>query len=231
MSASGQLDIKRAIDAVTQDPNWARKCFMAGLPILIPIIGWVALLGWERRHFEAVREGRDAELPEPSLSEDLSRGVDPAIAVLNALPFVVLTFVMTFGLPLATGLVSTVVAQVSQPLAGLIAVSGTLMQLFGMFLSFALITMINLISPELLRRAFLGEHFPLYSPRVSLSLIKEHLNDFVVVLVLSLLANLLAGFGVYLCCVGLLLTRPIAVAFQGHMLGQWQAKLDARAGA
>jgi len=229
MSASGQLDFKRAFDATIQDPSWARKCIMAGLPILIPVVGWVAMLGWQRRRFERARAGRD-DLPEPSLGEDLAQGVDPAIAMLNAMPFVLLAVALTFGIPFLMMLLGALLSEASKPLGGLVAIGATMSQLLGMALWFVLVSIINLASPELLRRAFLGERFPLFNPTPSLRIIRDNLNDFVVVLVLTLLANILAGFGIYLCCVGFVLTRPIAAAFQAHLLGQWQARLDARDG-
>lgn len=216
------MDFKRAIDLVTKDPDWMRKCFMAGLPILVPVIGIIALFGWQRRIFENVRQGRE-ELPDPSFGEDLSRGVDPFIALLNPMPFVLLAAALLFGIPFALMAAVGVVAGDSGA-AGALGALGALVQLVAMLIWFVIILAMNVAMPELLRRGLKGERFPLMSPGPSIAAIRANPTPFIMVIVASVLANIVGGIGIYLCCVGMFLTMPAANAFYTHMLVQWDQK-------
>lgn len=215
------MDFKRALELVTRDPDWMKKCFMAGIVILVPIAGIIALFGWQRRIFEGVRQGQET-LPDPSFGEDLKYGVDPFIALLNPLPFFFLAAALLFGIPAALMMIG---GAIGGDAGSALAMVGSLTQLVAMLFWFLMIVGLNLVLPEMLRRGFRGERFPLFSPRVSIAAIRGNITPYVMLILSSLAANFVGGLGVYACCVGVFLTQSAASAFYTHMLAQWDEKV------
>lgn len=57
------MDIGRAFSSVTKDPDWVKKVLIGGLMVLIPIIGWLLLIGYGVAIVRRVYEGNDTLLP------------------------------------------------------------------------------------------------------------------------------------------------------------------------
>src|SRR6266581_8232178 len=55
-----------------RDPSWLGKIVVQGLILIIPIVGWIAAVGWLMLAFENARSGRD-ELPPAGFH--LGRGI------------------------------------------------------------------------------------------------------------------------------------------------------------
>ena len=97
MSALQKVDIGQSFAFVTKDA-WFKKSAMAGLCMLIPVVGPFVLLGWQRRCFECAREG--APMPDVDFGGDIGRGFSVFIAMFTTiLPVVFLG--ACGGIPLA----------------------------------------------------------------------------------------------------------------------------------
>lgn len=216
------MDFRRAFELVTRDPDWLRKLIFAGLPVLIPLVGWIALLGWQRRVFDNVRQGQEV-LPDPSLMEDIKYGIDPLIALLNPMPVMLLVMFVGFGLP-AIGM-AVLGSMGGGDAAQVLGLVFGLVQIVGGLVWLVTIIAFQVILPELIRRGFRGERFPLLSLGVSVAAIRANLSPYVMLIIGSFVANLVGGLGIYLCCVGFFLTQPAAMAFLAHLTAQWDQKV------
>ena len=222
------MDFNRAIDLIRKDPDWLKKCAFPGLIFfvtsfipLVNIAGFAAMLGWQRRIFDAAREGRE-ELPEHDIGADLAYGVDPLLAVLNLLLPMGFVGLLTFGLPMIVGAMVAALLQGSD-LAAIFAVGMMLFQVAGFFVFAAMVAFSFAAMPELLRRGFRGERLPLLSIGKSVALVRANPVPYLVLCACMVVANMVGGIGVYLCCVGMIITQPIGNAFAAHLLGQWDA--------
>ena len=61
---SPQLNWKASTLFMATDPDWKRKIFVGGLVLLIPIIGWPAILGYRKVVVERLVDGALPLLPE-----------------------------------------------------------------------------------------------------------------------------------------------------------------------
>ncbi|MCP4805929.1 MAG: DUF4013 domain-containing protein [Proteobacteria bacterium] len=218
MAQSDPIDIGAAFKYATSDPDWMKKMFVAGLFLLIPIIGLVAMLGWMREIFFRVRENKPG-LPDIQFGRHIEQGWAPLVAVLNtALP----TVPMVLPAFAAMGLVVVGQETGDEALAnlGVTLMVGT--QGLIMLMSVAL----NLVIPEFWRRGFHGELGPIFSFGSSLRAIRANFVPALIVFLGFLAANLASSIGIFFCYVGIFLTLPFAYVVQAHLIAQWDALLS-----
>lgn len=195
----------RALRFAFADPAWPRRYALAGIALLIPVAGYLALLGWQRRVYEAVRRG-DRQLPRLELRGDLRRGVPTLV---NLLVF--------FGVPLLlAGLASPqrlfhhgpglLVEATARVLAVLI---------FGAF-------------PEMLRRALdSGEALVVVRPQASLIVVRRRPAAYIVTGLAMFAAFLVTALGGYLGFgVGLVLSAPLGHVLAAHLITEWQHDVE-----
>lgn len=220
-----QVDIGAALKGLISDPDWLKKYVVAGLVMLIPLVGMLVLWGWLRRVFEAARQGDYDTLPTLNFSEDLSRGVAPFVALLNLLlPFML--GLMGFGL---IGFVLTAVGTaLNQGSNG--SGAGSLLAVVvmtGMYcLMFVGIIVMNLAVPEFQRRGYNGEMTPIFSPGVSFRAVKRNPMPYLMTVVGMFLANLMSSIGVFACYIGMFLTMPMGMVVMARLLAQWDAVVE-----
>ena len=206
------MDMGTAITFASKDPDWWKKCLTVGLCVLIPVVGALILLGWQRRVFHQVRQGHPTPLPTVDIGADIQYGVAPLVASINAL-----AILAVFGL--GTAVATTAIAQTNERIAGLITILAVLSMLVMGLTALAL-------SPELLRRAFAdGEMFPLFKPGPSLAILKAHPHDYLLLVAGAFVANFLGSLGAIACYVGLLVTSPLGKAIYAHMLAQFDLQV------
>ena len=204
------MEFNRAIDFIRRDPEWMMKLLFAGLHLLIPIAGLLSMLGWQRRIFEGARLGQD-ELPKPDLVGDIKLGIDPFIAVLNVAIVMIPLMMVLFGVPFAIVMVGGAIGGDAAQVIGAI---GGILNILAMFVWFLLVMLLNVMMPELIRRGMRGERFPLFSPGVSIAAIRSNVMPYVMLILGSFVANFVGGIGIWLCCVGVFITQPAAMAAQ-----------------
>lgn len=215
------LNLGAALSFPFSDPAWPQACLMVGLALLLPVVGPLLHLGWQRRVFQRLRTGQPG-LPPFDLMDDLSQGISPLLAVLNAVgPLLIAVLVVL--------LPGMVLMSFSTSGDGLHTI-GLLFTVFGYLIAFVGSLLIWPLLPELLRRGFRGESLPLLRPGPSLAAMKAGGGDAVLAIFGLFVAQAVGGLGVALCWVGIFLTMPLGLAIGAHVLAQWDARVEALLG-
>ncbi|MCB9764898.1 MAG: DUF4013 domain-containing protein [Alphaproteobacteria bacterium] len=219
------VDLGASFGFVLKDKAWISKVILPGLLTFIPILGPLALLGWERRIYHQIRAGQEDEgLPAMDIGDDIAGGVAPAVALLNLFG-PLLIFPMLFAMfPV---LISIGEAAGNRTVLDLIRAFVMLMTVVG-GLGFAALSFgAGFLVPELLRRGFNGEATPALRPRVSVAAIQENPMPLIVAALGMMGANFVGSLGWMACGIGLVLTVPFAVATNAHITAQWARVAEA----
>lgn len=218
-------------DLFSADPAWMRKIGTVGACTLIPLVGIFQTLGYGKRCYQHLQAG-NADLPEPSLGEDIGAGFKTwLLTFLNIFPAVLLlmgcwagcSFGAAFG---GAGLGAATSGDSGEPgaLGGIVVLVGMLggyaVLLFG-----ALV--IGVLSVDLSRRLYNDESFPMFAPGASFGAIKRNPGAFVMTWLGLFIARMIGSMGVILCYVGVLLTLPLGMALSARVLAQWDKVVKA----
>jgi hypothetical protein len=184
------MDIGAAIKAPFEDPDWFIKCGLTGLCCLVPIVGVLNLLGWQRQYARNRLEGR-VELPEVGFRY-VGAGWQVVVAMLP------LAIVVVGG-----GVASAMmVDQIPEPLA---AIPGLLSPLLSLFVGF--------LTPVFLyRHAVHNDRWASARIGWAIALVQEHLMAVVMLWLLSLVASIVGGLGYIALLVGAFITIPLGQA-------------------
>ena len=201
-----------------KDPAWFGKLIVQGLITIIPIVGWIASVGWLVLAFENARMGRN-ELPPAGFH--LSKGIGLFGAyliyaiVLNIPGWALQTAgggVMTFHNVCDSNNVCTPQYYGGGgPLYALGSIWGFLASLFLYFLVPSLIV-------NVYHRGF-GGAFEL--GRVW-SYATGNIGNSVIAAVLLWVSGLIGGIGFLLCCIGLLFTIPYSISIQAGIAAWYE---------
>jgi hypothetical protein len=197
----------RAFRYAFADPEWAGRYLIAGAILLIPVAGYLALLGWQRRVYEAVRRG-ERGLPAPELSRDINLGVPTFVnvVVLGGAALLVMALVV---IPLrALGVRAG--AYFPEPIVGPLFVA-----------------LVLLVFPEILRRALAaGDKAALLRPGLSLGVVRRQGRAYGVTVLGMVVAYLVAALGANVCCLGLVLTAPVGHVLAAHLVAEWARDVE-----
>jgi len=193
------MDIGKAFGFVFDDENWIVKVLVGGVLSLIPFVGPILMYGYGLELMENVIKGRPRPLPEwDDWGGKLVKGIMYlVISFVYAIPIVLLGF--CFGL-LMTGLGVAEAEEAANVVGSLGGVCfGGFALLYGILLTLALPPAIGryLETGELGTAFRLGEVF---------ALVRDNIGAWIIALVLTWLAGLIASLGIILCFVGLLFT-------------------------
>ena len=193
------MDIGKAFSFVFDDENWIVKVLVGGVLSLIPFVGPILVYGYGLELMENVIQGRPRPLPEwDDWGGKLVKGIMYlVISFVYALPIVLLG--ICFGL-LMTVLGVAEAEEAINVVGSLGGVCfGGFALLYGILLTLALPPAIGryLETGELGAAFRLGEVF---------ALVRDNIGAWIIALVLSWLAGLIASLGIILCFVGVLFT-------------------------
>jgi hypothetical protein len=185
------MDIGAAIKAPFEDPDWFIKCGLIGLGCLVPVVGIVNLLGWQRQYARHRLEGR-VDLPEVGFRFRYTRaGWQVVVAML----------------PLALLVIGVVVGGVASGMMfdQFAVIPGLLSPLLSLFVGF--------LTPVFLyRHAVHNDRWASARIGWALELAKEHLMAVVMLWLLSLVASIVGGLGYMALVVGAFITIPLGQA-------------------
>lgn len=212
------VDIGQAFSYLTADPQWMSKVVVIGLVSLVPVVGYVVLLGWMREVFERAKKGQ-RELPELDFGSQLSKGFAPLVALAG--PMLIIVFVMFILqlLLLAFGIFAGALADTN--IAAIVNIFGGVLAMLGMLGAAVMMFVLTLVMPELLRRGMRGEMMPILSPRASIVAVKNNASGYMMLFVGGFVFNMISQLGVFLCFLGVFLTMPLALVGMSHLLAQW----------
>ena len=193
------MDIGKAFGFVLDDENWIVKVLVGGVLSLIPFVGPILMYGYGLELMQNVIQGRSRPLPEwDDWGGKLVKGIMYlVISFVYALPIVLLG--ICFGL-LMTVLGAAEAEDAINVVGSLGGVCfGGFALLYGVLLTLALPPAIGryLETGELGAAFRLGEVF---------ALVRDNIGAWIIALVLSWLAGLIASLGIILCFVGVLFT-------------------------
>ena len=171
------------------DPQWLGKLAVQGLITIIPIVGWISTAGWMLMLIDNYRAGRK-ELPPAGFH--LERGI--------WLFLVYLLYSIVFSIP--GGAVAG--AGYNNDNAGLSALGNLIGFVLSLFLAF--------LAPAVIlftyRRGFAGG----FDLAGIWETVMANTQTTVLGGIMIFVANLIGGLGIFLCCVGLIVTIPYGLA-------------------
>lgn len=206
------MDFGRAFSYVFEDPEWLKKVAIAGLVMLIPIIGQIVVLGWVLNITKRIMDGRTDLLPDVDFGADLGRGFMAfVIGFVYSLP---ITLISSF-----TGIVNSIISS-NVDSNSILAVVIILFSCLGLF-SFLYGIVIALALPAAytlyLEQGSLGAAFNLSKV---FGMVKSNLGAYFIVVLGSIATGFVASLGVIACIIGVIFTSAYAMAVMGHLYGQ-----------
>jgi hypothetical protein len=193
------MDIGKAFSFVFDDENWIGKVLIGGVLSLIPLVGQILLYGYGLEVMQNVMRGQATPLPEwHDWGGKLGKGIMYfVISLVYALPIIILG--VCFGL--AMGAIGATGSEDAANIIGSIGGTcfGGLALLYGIVIALALPSALGrYLETDDLSAAFrFGEVF---------ALVRDNIGAWIIALLVSWVAGLIAGFGLILCVVGVLFT-------------------------
>ena len=200
------LDFARAFRFVLDDPDWIKKVLIGGAFTLlaVPLVGAPFVMGYWVRLLRNVARGEVRPLPEwedlGGLFGDGLRGLGVYLGHLVAL----------MALPASAGCVLALMVGFlggavrsgrGSDAAGMLAGVG----MIGVYAVGAVLMMVLTVyvPAALLRFALYHKMRAGFEPREVVAVIQRNLGNYLLALVLYLVASFVAQFGILLCCIGL----------------------------
>jgi len=190
------------------DPGWFSKMIVQGLIAIIPIVGTIALLGWLLITVDNYRAGRRELAP---AGFHLERGI--------ALWAVLVVYVIVLFLP--GGIVNGI--GTSSDSSGLTALGG--------LLYLAALLLILFLSPAIFLNTYRAGFNGGFDVAGIWALATGNTSTTLLAAVLLLVANIISGLGVIVCCVGLLFTVPYGAAIMAGVVTWFERDLTGPAPA
>jgi uncharacterized protein DUF4013 len=201
---SRPLDFARAFRFVVEDPDWIKKILIGGAFTLLSavLVGVPFVMGYFVRLLRNVARGEARPLPEwDDLGGLFMEGLRGFVVYLGHL-------VAAMILPVSAGcLLGLVMGGAHQARGGAGDALGA-MAAFGMVGLYAIGALLMLVlmlyvPAALLRFALYDSIAAAFEPREALAIIRRNLANYLLALLLYLVANMASQLGVILCCVGL----------------------------
>ncbi len=199
-----------------QDKDWFKKIAIAGLIFLIPIIGWLYLLGWGLEITRQLIKGEPVSIPDVDFGKFLTRGLKAwVISLVYSIPS------MIFQIPNA---LTNVAAQTmsnddgSGAVVGGLAVVTICSSILNLIYSLLLVYVLPAVYAVFLNNneeIGAGFHFG-----EIFGLIKKAPVAYLLAWLGSMVAGLVSGLGVIACVIGLLITIPYSTLVMTHFYGQ-----------
>jgi len=200
---SGSVDFGRAFTSVTEDPDWIKKVLIGGAFTLLSsiLVGVPFVLGYFGRTLRNVVADAPRPLPE---WDDLGGIFNEGLRLTAVSLIYGLAIAAVVGVPLAVVLVPLVAASAGHGdaseilgglgLVGFVGLYGLAMLVYLVFAVF--------LPAALARSALRGTVADGFAWREILDFVRANLGNYLITLVIYLLASFLAQFGFLLCCVG-----------------------------
>lgn len=211
---TGSVDFGRSFTFVTEDPEWIKKILIGGVFTLACalLVGIPFVLGYFSRTLRNVVAGEPRPMPEwDDLGGLFNEGLRlTAVYLLYSLGAVVVLALPVGALVLPAVALSGAGREPSEGLAALGALG--IVAVYGVILLVSLALAVYLPA-ALARSALRGTVGDGFAWREIFAFIRANLANYLISLVIYLLASFLAQFGILLCCVGI-----FPAAFWGYMV-------------
>lgn len=209
------MDFAKAFSFVFEDPDWVKKIVIGGLISLIPLVGQLLVAGYMIAVGRNVIRGNPQPLPDWSdFGQFLVDGLFAiVISIVYAIPIlVVICLVLLPALAIGgafsdngeLGAIGVLGLCCSVPFA---VIYGIAVQWF-------------FLPAALARYADTGDAISALRFGEILAITRANPIVFLVALLVTMVANFIAGFGVIACIIGVLFTQFYAQCVTGHAYGQ-----------
>lgn len=216
-----QFDFAKPFTYIFDDPRWVNKILIGGLFHLagIFIIGWFFVLGYVAQVTRNVVAGAERPLPE---WEDLSSFFNEGARLIGVgLVYVIPFFMLMVAILIPAGILDSVDNEGVQALGGLM-MAGLSCLFFPLGLALLIFMPASLLFAMMERRFGAAFEFG----RIW-SFLKANVGNYLLAVVVYLIARFMAGFGIVLLCIGVVFTGFWAFLITAHGFAQ-AYRLDAR---
>jgi hypothetical protein len=213
------MDIGKAFSFMFDDEDWIQKIVIGALLVLasaIPVVNiftGLVVLGYAIRTLQNVARGEARPLPEwDDWGGDWLRGLFVALAsLIYSLPVI-----------LASGL-SSLLGAAADPYRYGNGPSGVVGVFVGLLACFSVIwgLLESIVLPAATIRYAADEEFGSFFKFGDIfEIISNHLGDYIIAWLLTIVAGIIAGLGVILCIIGVFLTTFWSYLVTAHLFGQ-----------
>jgi len=215
------MDIGKSFTYVFDDEKWLQKVLLGGLMVLlgvIPLVNIFTLLvvaGYSVRTLKNVAEGQKSPLPEwDDWGGDWVKGALTVLAsIIYSLPAMLVSGVSAILATIARNAGSDMASMMGICTAGLSCLSA----LWGI--------LVAVVFPSaMIKYATDGAFGDFFKFGDIFRFIKENLSNYIVAILLMLVANIISAFGVILCIIGVFATSFWSTLVSAHLLGQVKAE-------
>lgn len=203
------MDFGLAFSFPFQDDKWINKILIAGLISLIPVLGWIVVLGWQIEVIRRVIQGSDEPLPDWSdFSAYLTLGVKGAvIALVYSIPIMLLSIpVPVISALMDSGSGDTIIALIS-------ICFSCLSLLYGIVLAFVIPAAFGRLAAS----DQMGDAFQLAA---IWELVRNALGAYVIAIIGTIVAGFVGSLGAIACLIGVIFTWAYYNVVAGHLYGQ-----------
>ncbi len=208
------MEFGKAFSFPFEDQDWIKKLGIAGLLLLVPILGTLVVAGW------AIEVTRRVILRDPQPMPDWSNFGD---YIMKGLQMWVIGFVYSLPLILVSACSqgatffmqdsSTSDQTMMTALAVLTACFACVTILYGIFIGF-------IIPAAFARFAVTGQMGAAFRFGEVLALVRAAPAAYLIVLLGSIVASLVGSLGIILCVIGVVFTYAYAMVINAHLWGQ-----------
>lgn len=209
-------DFGRPFTYVFDDPRWLQKVLIGGLFVLAGffIIGWFFILGYAAKVARNVAAGADTPLPEwENVGEFFAEGLRMAgVAIIYVLPVFLIVGALVAPLVMvsALGYENEAIGALG---SGMISCMYCLM--VPLILAMKVLMPASLTFVAMEQRLGAGFEFGRILPFIS-----NNIGNYLLSIVIYIIADFLQGFGFFLLCVGLLFTTFWSILVTTHGFAQ-----------
>lgn len=206
------MEFGKAFTFAFEDRDWLKKIGIAGLVMLIPLVGQLTVVGWALEITRRVIQRDSETLPDWSTFGDyLVRGLKMlVISLVYALPIILLS--VCANLPVM--FVQDGGDDTMMTLFSLISVCmSCISAIYGIGLAIVL-------PAALAKFVVTGEIGAAFRFGEVIALVRAAPAAYLLILLGSIVTGLIAPLGIILCIIGIFFTTALAYAIQGHLWGQ-----------
>lgn len=227
------MDFGRAFSFATQDPDWLKKVGIAGLLMFIPIIGWIAVLGWGLEITRRVINNDPVTLP------DWSNFMDHMILGLKGI-----VVSIAFSLPgniinICRGSITAIMANpdITRNMdSNTINALSTANNVLGICCG-CLVAILSLAAAFLIPAAYgnmmahNGDLGAAFRFNELIALIRSAIGPYILAVLGSIIVAIIVPFGLIACIIGIFFTLAWGTTVTHHLYGQAYNAAKAAQGA
>jgi len=215
-----KIEHMRMIHYVFENPNWLMNILLAGLCVLIPIIGGLIVLGYQFEAVVVLLSTRGTRYPDFTFSrfaEYLVRGLWPFLVQLIASFVLMPLMCVAIGFPMLV--VSAVASASGENAEGFVALLG--MFVVGLFVALVSVLFSMLLMPLMLRAGVTQDFGQGFQIAWAVDFVKRTYKEmFLALLFLMVAGAVLSMLGLLACIVGVYFVLPIIFLAQAHLYFQ-----------